>query len=84
MTYIEKIEQIISKISTTIVDFSAERKRGTAPTQVSSEFLTNKEQGDWAEKTVLNGINNYSQKYVAVKYGRDVDIVAGEDNFKEL
>ncbi|MBE6687306.1 MAG: AccI family restriction endonuclease [Ruminococcaceae bacterium] len=84
MTYIEKIEQIISKISTTIVDFSAERKRGTAPTQVSSEFLTNKEQGDWAEKTVLNGINNYSQKYVAVKYGRDDDIVAGEDNFKEF
>lgn len=84
MNYIEKIEQIISKISTTIVDFGAERKRGTAPTQVSSEFLTNKEQGDWAEKTLLNGINNYSQKFVAIKYGRDDDIVAGEDNFKEF
>ena len=84
MTYIEKIEKIISQISTTIVDFSTERSRGTAPTQVSSEFLTNKEQGDWAEKTLLNGINDYSSKYVAVKYGRDDDIVAGEDDFKEF
>lgn len=84
MNHIEKIEQIISGISPSIVDFSAERMRGTAPTQVSSEFLTNKEQGDWAEKTLLNGINNYSQKYVAIKYGRDDDIVAGEDNFKEF
>lgn len=84
MTYIDSIEKIISKISTTIVDFSAERVRGTAPTQVSSEFLTNKEQGDWAEITLLNGINNNSEKYVAVKYGRDDDIVAGDENFKEF
>lgn len=84
MSYIDKIEQIIPNISTTIVDFGAKRSRGSAPTQVSSEFLTNKEQGDWAEKTLLNGINNYSQKYVAVKYGRDDDIIAGEDNFKEF
>lgn len=84
MTYIEKIEKIASQISTTIVDFEEERARGSAPTQVSSEFLTNKEQGDWAEKTLLNGINNNSTKYVAVKYGRDDDIIAGDDKFKEF
>lgn len=84
MTYIDNIEKIISEISTTIVDFNADRNRGSAPTQVSSEFLTNKEQGDWAEKTLLNGINNHSVKYVAVKYGRDDDIVAGDENFKEF
>lgn len=84
MTYIDNIEKIISEISTTIVDFSVERRRENAPTQVSSEFLTNKEQGDWAEKTLLNGINNHSNKYIAVKYGRDDDIVAGDDNFKEF
>lgn len=84
MTYIDTIERIISEISPTIVDFSTERVRGSAPTQVSSEFLTNKEQGDWAEKTLINGINNYSNKYVAVKYGRDDDIVAGDENFKEF
>lgn len=84
MTYIDRIDKIISKISTTIVDFSKERVRGTAPTQVSSEFLTNKEQGDWAEITLLNGINNNSEKYVAVKYGRDDDIIAGDEKFKEF
>lgn len=84
MTYREKIEAIIPNISTTIVDFNKPRTRGTAPTQVSSEFLTNKEQGDWAEKTLLNGINSYSEKYIAVKYGRDDDIIAGEENFKEF
>ncbi len=84
MAYIDNIEKIISGISTTIVDFQAERVRGSAPTQVSSEFLTNKEQGDWAEITLLNGINNNSEKYIAVKYGRDDDIIAGDDNFKEF
>lgn len=84
MAYIDNIEKIISNISTTIVDFQAERIRGSAPTQVSSEFLTNKEQGDWAEITLLNGINSNSKKYVAVKYGRDDDIIAGDESFKEF
>lgn len=84
MAYLENIEKIIHNISTTIVDFQSERIKGSAPTQVSSEFLTNKEQGDWAESTLLNGINNNSEKYIAVKYGRDDDIIAGDDNFKEF
>lgn len=84
MRYIDRIEQIITNINTALVNFDEERTRGTAPTQVSSEFLTNKEQGDWAEATLLNGINNNSEKYVAVKYGRDDDIVAGEDGFKKF
>ncbi len=84
MTYLENIEKIISEISTTIVDFSTARNKRNAPTQASSEFLTNKEQGDWAERTLLNGINNHSVKYIAVKYGRDDNIVAGDDGFKEF
>lgn len=84
MTYIDMIEEIISKISTTILDFQTERVRGSAPTQVSSEFLTNKEQGDWAEITLLNGINSNSKKYVAVKYGRNDDIIAGDESFKDF
>lgn len=84
MAYIDNIEKIISEISTTIVDFRAKRSRGTAPTQVSSEFLTNKEQGDWAEKTLLSAINSNTNRYIAVKYGRDDDIVAGDEHFKEF
>ena len=84
MTYIQEIEELIKKVNKQIIDFDEERTRGTAPTQVSSEFLTNKEQGDWAEKTFMDGINNNTDKYVAVKYGRDDDIIAGEDGFKEF
>ena len=84
MKYVDRIENLISNISTTVVDFSSERTHGTPPTQVSSEFLTNKEQGDWAEKTLMDGINNHSKEYIAVKYGRDDDIIAGEDGFKEF
>lgn len=32
----------------------------------SSEFLTNKEQGDWAEQVVFNAINKNSEEYRAV------------------
>ena len=84
MKYFDEINDLIAKVNSEIVDFSEERTRGTAPTQVSSEFLTNKEQGDWAEKTFIEGINNNSKKYIAVKYGRDDDIIAGEDGFKEF
>lgn len=82
--YFEDINDLIAKVNKDIIDFDEERTRGTAPTQVSSEFLTNKEQGDWAEKTFIDGINNNSKKYIAVKYGRDDDIIAGEEGFKEF
>ena len=84
MTYLERLKAVIIKIDASLVDFDKERSRGNPPTQVSSEFLTNKEQGDWAEKTLLNAINRNSEQYIAVKYGRDDDIVAGDDNFNKF
>lgn len=84
MCYKEEIEKIIENIPKDIIDFSKETSKNKIPTQVSSEFLTNKNQGDWAEETLLNAINNNSDKYIAVKYGRDDDIVAGESNFKKF
>ena len=35
---------------------------GRSPTMASSEFLTNKEQGNWAEELVFNAINSYSKE----------------------
>lgn len=84
MAYLDIINNLIQNISLTIVDFQSERLKSTPPTQVSSEFLTNKEQGDWAEKTLLDGINKNSSAYIAVKYGRGDNIIAGEDGFKEF
>ena len=43
---------------------------GRPPTMANSEFLTNKEQGDWAEQIVYNAINDNLANYCAIKYGR--------------
>jgi type II restriction enzyme len=33
---------------------------GRPPTMANSEFLTNKQQGDWAEQVVYKAINEFS------------------------
>jgi len=84
MTYKDKISELIKEVPTTIVDWSIERKRGTPPTQAFSEFLTNREQGDWAESLVLRSINSLSKNYKAIQYGRSQNLVAGEEGFKKF
>lgn len=84
MEYKEKIQRLTTNVDPNLADFSTERVRGSMPTQISSEFLTNKEQGDWAENTLLNGINNNSSELIAVHYGKNEDINAGDDGFKEF
>lgn len=53
------------------------------PTQAFSEFLTNKEQGDWAERSFIENFNSAYRKLRAVKYGRSEDLVAGEPGFAD-
>ena len=67
MKYVDVINNLIKNVNPQIVDFTKERTKGSAPTQVSSEFLINKEQGDWAEQTIINGINNSSNEYICCK-----------------
>jgi hypothetical protein len=57
---------------------------GKPPTQASSEFLTNKEQGDWAEKIVYKAINEKFDEYFAVEYGHKESIAAGDEGFDEF
>lgn len=57
---------------------------GRPPTMANSEFLTNKEQGDWAEQVVLKAINEFSDSYFAVEYGRSESIAAGDEGFAEF
>ena len=54
------------------------------PTQASSEFITNKQQGDWAEDVIFRAINNYSENVVAVHYGKSDDLVAGDKGFEDF
>ena len=57
---------------------------GRPPTMASSEFLTNKEQGDWAEQIVFKAINDNSPDYRAVKYGRSDSLAAGDPGFEDF
>ena len=82
--YIDRIDSLIGKINPQLFDLRMARDRGRPPSQVSSEFLTNKEQGDWAEKTLLEAINSNSSKFIAVPYGKSDDIIAGDEHFKEF
>ncbi|MCC7431364.1 AccI family restriction endonuclease [bacterium] len=81
MTYYDKIRELTKTIPTTLVDFGLPRDPARTPTQASSNFITNKEQGDWAENLVFRAINETSKNFVAVKYGKSDDLMAGEDGF---
>ena len=84
MEYKEYINSLIKKIDSGLVDFDEPRVKARKPTQTSSEFLTNKQQGDWAENTLLKAINENVSEYIAVRYGKNDDINAGETGFDEL
>jgi type II restriction enzyme len=84
MTYKKQIENLTGNISPLLIDFSMKRTKGRMPTQVSSNFITNKEQGDWAERLVLSAINCTSKNYIAVQYGKSDDLIAGDDGFAKF
>lgn len=81
MTYFERIKELTRSIPIELVDFSQPRDIARIPTQASSNFITNKEQGDWAEGLIMRAINENAMNHVAVKYGKSDDLVAGEEGF---
>ncbi|MEB3188870.1 MAG: AccI family restriction endonuclease [Snowella sp.] len=58
--------------------------KGRPPSMASSEFLTNKEQGDWAERIVFKSINDNLKEYIAVQYGRSDSLAAGDEGFADF
>lgn len=85
MSYKDRIRELSLKVPKDIVyDFNQQRKRSKPPTQAFSEFLTNREQGDWAERLVFSAINKVNKHFVAVQYGKSDRLVAGEVGFKEF
>ncbi len=81
MTYYENIREMTKKVPVQLVNFEEPRDKARTPTQASSNFITNKEQGDWAENLIVRAINETSNNFVAVKYGKSDNLVAGEDGF---
>lgn len=66
------------------INLFAKRQKGKVPTQAFSEFLTNKEQGDWAESLILDLLENNLTKWKSISYGRNESLIAGDENFKEF
>jgi hypothetical protein len=81
MSYYDRIRELTKNVPVELVDFEQPRDQARTPTQASSNFITNKEQGDWAENLVTRAINETSNNWVAVKYGKSDDLVAGEEGF---
>lgn len=81
MNYYDRIRELTKHVPAALVDFSLPRDSSRTPTQASSNFITNKEQGDWAENLITRAINETSKNFVVVKYGKSDDLVAGEDGF---
>ncbi len=80
--YRQIINDLCGKIHTGLVDFDKPRSEASMPTQASSEFITNKQQGDWAEDVLFRAINENSSNIVAVRYGKSDDLVAGDEGFE--
>lgn len=81
MDYYKRIKELTKKVPASLVDFDLPRDPSRTPTQASSNFITNKEQGDWAENLVTRAINETSKNFIAVKYGKSDSLVAGEEGF---
>ena len=84
MAYKDIINNICSNIHTGLIDFDEPRSEASMPTQASSEFITNKQQGDWAEDVLFRAINDNSENIVAVRYGKSDDLVAGDEGFEKF
>lgn len=84
MDYLQRINNLIELTPKDIINLSLRRKRANPPTQAFSEFITNREQGDWAEDLLFRAIQEINQDIVPVRYGRTDKIVAGEAGFKEF
>lgn len=82
-SYKEKIARLVVQNAPLGIDPDV-KIEGRVPTMASSEFLTNKQQGDWAEQVVFNAINNHSSEYVAVQYGRSESLAAGDEGFDDF
>ena len=66
------------------IDIDIQMSDRRPPTMANSMFLTNREQGDWAEEIVFNAINEYSQEYRAIRYGHESNLAAGDPGFADF
>lgn len=78
-------DDILKLIRQSPLDIDLEAQvTGSPPTSATSDFLTNREQGDWAERVVHQAINECADDFLAVRYGRSDDLSAGDAGFADF
>jgi hypothetical protein len=82
--YRDCIRELMAALPRGLYDPAAQRRRPRPPTQAFSDFLINREQGDWAEDVLKHAINEQIPEVVAYRYGRADDTVAGETGFEKF
>ena len=88
--YIRDINNLTESVIEKLKEFKAfgnqenTKKSKRIPTQASSDFLIHKEQGDYAERVVFEDLNKEASDYAALRYGRNDDISAGDQGFKDF
>src|SRR3989304_3895933 len=88
--YNNAIEKLVaSGISRDIVDFrikyaASKYKTPRAPTSAHSNFLINRQVGDWTEALLRTSFNQQFSGFKAIKYGAGGNLVAGDEGFKGM
>ena len=82
--YQNHVNKISSQIPSDLVDLTMKRKRSAPPTQAFSDFLTHREQGDWAEQLLFSALRNSGLPYKPISYGMADRITAGNPDFKKF
>ena len=84
MEYKDHIKDLSYKVPSNIVNLQMTRRRGRAPSQAFSDFLTHSEQGDWAEALFFDSLKSSNISYVPIRYGKSDKITAGDPGFKDF
>ncbi|HRT56840.1 MAG TPA: AccI family restriction endonuclease [Candidatus Paceibacterota bacterium] len=83
--YVTRLRSLLERISQDVVPSTpVVQQKPRVPTQAFSEFLINRELGDWAEEVVRRGVNDSGLPVVALPYGRTGNLVAGEPGFADF
>lgn len=82
--YSRRIRELLASVSPELIgERPAAPPPIRVPTQAFSDFLINREMGDWAEGLVLRAIERSGLGLSAVPYGRTENLVAGEPGFRD-
>ena len=84
-SYVDEVKELAEKVKeTTGIGIFKKTAKGRVPSQVSGEFITNREQGDWAEILFLKIVNKECDGLTAISYGRGENLIAGDLGFKKF